>query len=86
MLDKRKKDKYSHVQSRINIWDKNKKEKDNSKKKVLTKRTKSSSDFYSDKKIFNYSDISNNRMVWNKFSKKFEKILENIFKKTKRRS
>ena len=75
---KSKKDKYSHVQSRINIWDKNKKEKDNSKKKVLTKRTKSSSDFYSDKKIFNYSDISNNRMVWNKFSKKFEKILENI--------
>ena len=77
---KSKNNKYSHVQSRINIWDKNNNNKNNSKKKALTKRTKSSGDFISDKKHFDYCDISSNRMVWNKFNKKFEKILENIFK------
>ena len=86
---KNKKNKYSHIQSKINIWkeiksDKNSNSNNNnalskSKIKTLTRRAKSFNDFSFEKRNFNVSDIATNRILWNKFNKNFEKIIENIF-------
>jgi len=80
-----KENKYSYVQSRINIWnntnkDKNNKENNlnNSNSKKITKKSRSTTNLVFEKKGFNTDDLTSNRMLWNKFNKKFEKIFENI--------
>ena len=82
---KSKENKYSYVQSRINIWnntykDKNNKENNlnNSNSKKITKKSRSTTNLVFEKKGFNTDDLTSNRMLWNKFNKKFEKIFENI--------
>ena len=82
---KSKENKYSYVQSRINIWnntnkDKNNKENilNNSNSKKITRKSRSSTNLIFEKKRFNTDDLATNRLLWNKFNKKFEKILENL--------
>ena len=76
---KSKKNKYSHIQSKINIWDKkNKSIKKDSNIKTMGKRAKSSFDIFNEQKVFSENDLASNKMLWNKFNKKFEKVIEII--------
>ena len=78
---KSKEKKYSYVQSRVNIWINNNRDKNilnNSNSKNITKKSRSSTNLFFEKKGFNTDDIYSNRILYNKFNKKFEKILENI--------
>ena len=82
---KTKENKYSYVQSRINIWNntnkgKNNKENilNNSNSKKITRKSRSSTNLIFEKKGFNTDDLATNRLLWNKFNKKFEIILENF--------
>ena len=82
------KNKYSHIKSKINIWentkteqnindnknDKNNNIRNTSNIKTLARRAKSSNDLFFDKKNF----ISTNKLLWNKFNKNFAKCVEFI--------
>ena len=76
-----KKNRYSYVRSKINVWKKDYKTNNNrndSHKKLLSNKARSTSDLFIDKRLFSSKDLSTNKMLWNKFNKKFDKIIENI--------
>ena len=80
---KSKKNKYSHVHSKIDVWKKNYKtnyNRNDSSKKSLSKKARSTNDLFVNKKIFTSNDLATNKMMYNKFNKKFDKIVNNIIK------
>ena len=80
---KSKKNKYSHVSSKIDIWKNNYKtnNRNYSSKKSLSKKSRSTNDLFETKKIFTSNDLPTNKMLYNKFNKKFEIIINYITKK-----
>ena len=84
--------KYSNIQSKINIWKEkyviNDKEKNQQNNKInnrndkynksFTRKAKSSTDSFIDKKIFNFNDLATNRMLYNKFNENYKKYVEKI--------
>ena len=79
---KLKKNKYSYIQSKINIWKNSKRDtkESNTSKKHFTQKSKSSNDLFFEKKTpFTLNDLATNRMLYNKFSKNFDAIIEDIF-------
>ena len=81
-ISKSKKNKYSHVHSKIDIWKQNYKtnNRNDSRKKSLSKKSRSTNDLFESKKIFTSNDLPTNKMLYNKFNKKFDIIINNITK------
>ena len=84
-----KKDPYSHIQSKINIFQNghsqtnitnskiknNKTEPDEKNINYLKKRAKSSIFYNVNKRLFDIKDIPSNKIIWNKFNNNFENAL-----------
>lgn len=89
-VKKQRKNVYSHIKSKLNIFHKEPNEMSGIKSKskiniyehddknvnYLNKRAKSVTNI--NKKLFDIKDIPSNKMIWNKFNKNFENSLKNL--------
>ena len=80
--NKPKKNGYSHIKSKINIMHKNQSQINNNKimpeqnnRKNTKNRSKSPFFMSVKKKLLNVKDLPTNKMLWNKFNKKFDNAL-----------
>ena len=87
---KQRKNAYSHIKSKLNIFQKDSNEMSGMKSKsknniyehddknvnFLNKRTKSVTNI--NKKLFDIKDLPSNKIIWNKFNKNFENSLKNL--------